>query len=456
MHVATAALCALVLLFALFVFRAPGFRDYKLLAPLAGLAFVSSLSMSGEIFSNALVQSINLLCAVLWVILEYNRLDKKITQCFPYLIFLGLGFILSLFPGHHWIKELLLALLLPVVLTFLMAITIQARQKIGAKIRVLGLSLWMLACIVDLVIVLGFPHLPKVGTIGLSAGLFVLSTQLAVQAVTTASELHSINKTLLARVKSRTEDLGQAKSALMAGEKRAALGHLAASVGHEINNPLSYINGNLGFVRDSLSELTKTEDELVAIDDSLGGVERIRKIVLNLGLYAKNTPGDTTADLKSVMESALRIVTPQIRFAMSIDLSINTNDRVAISESRLIQVIVHLLLRTAHASDGVLSDTMPETQIRCERVDDKIVIRIHSDVPKKLLQFKKSPYKESDLEESTGLSLFVCSGILAAVGGRIEIESNDAAETIVSISLDRVPEASDVSAPCPAPREVTQ
>ena len=134
------------------------------------------------------------------------------------------------------------------------------------------------------------------------------------------SELDEKNITLEKALK----ELENAQTQIIMQEKMAGLGQLAAGVAHEINNPMGYVSSNLGTLKAYVEKVTGTLDSVLTavsdafkdspqyadfliqlaaikkqakydyivsdskdlLDETLGGAERVRKIVENLRGFA--------------------------------------------------------------------------------------------------------------------------------------------------------------------------
>ena len=108
------------------------------------------------------------------------------------------------------------------------------------------------------------------------------------------SEITAWTRTLEARVKEKTRELESAYSTLVASEKMASLGKLAATVAHEVNNPLF---GILTYSRLVLKDLQKPDLPPQARErmaENLRTIERESKrcgeIMKNLLTFARQAP----------------------------------------------------------------------------------------------------------------------------------------------------------------------
>jgi signal transduction histidine kinase len=149
-----------------------------------------------------------------------------------------------------------------------------------------------------------------------------------------------------------TASLRLSRDQVVAQEKLATVGRLAAGVAHEIGNPLAAVLGYVdlllhdeppdGARRDSLERIRKETD-------------RIRGIVADLLDYSRPVQGSVEAvRLADAIDVALSLVKPQPRFD-GIDVTRDGDAALpplAASQSRLVQVLLNLLLNAADAMGG--------------------------------------------------------------------------------------------------------
>ena len=260
-------------------------------------------------------------------------------------------------------------------------------------------------------------------------------------------------------------------------DRMASLGTLAAGIAHEINNPLTYVIANLQLVQEEMSrrfqeyreavwagqgaegpeplESAQSLRELAArLRDALEGAERIRSIVLDVKTFSRAADDHRTLiDVRSVIDSAVRVVFAEIRQKAHLVKEYKHIPLVMANPGQLGQVFVNLLLNAAHAiGEGgpeknvirVVTGTSPPDQVVVEVSDSGNGI-----APQVLHRIFDPFFTTKPLGIGTGLGLSVCHGIVHSLGGRISVESEVGHGTTFRIVLPSSSERAHSSQPPP-------
>jgi len=261
---------------------------------------------------------------------------------------------------------------------------------------------------------------------------------------------------------SQIQDLREKKrleAQLALADRMASIGTLASGVAHEINNPLAYAMLNLQLIGDQLRSRAGVEPaswlrELLAlVDDARGGAERVRKIVRGLKAFARaDTPRSVPLDVEVALEVAINMTANEIRHHARLVKDYGRTPRVAADEAQLGQVFINLLV---NAAQSIPEGNTVENEIYVGTRTDgegRAVIEIRdtgSGIPRHLLQRIFDPFfTTKEIGMGTGLGLSVSHGIVASLGGMIEVESEVGEGTCFRIVLP--PCASDLEAQLPA------
>ena len=232
---------------------------------------------------------------------------------------------------------------------------------------------------------------------------------------------------------------------MVAAERLASLGTLAAGVAHEINNPLAIINDSVGWMQLLLNKTDMAETPIKGqlekgLDKIANSVERAKKITHQLlGFARKGNSVFSEVNLRQLAEEAVQLVEKEasykeIEFVQEADASL---DSIWSDAYQLRQVLINLLTNAIHA-------TGPKGRIKItlQKDGEQAMLSIQDTgqgIPQGDLERIFEPfYSTKPTGEGTGLGLFVTRGIVEKLGGTIEAESRLGEGTAFRIKLPRV------------------
>jgi PAS domain S-box-containing protein len=222
------------------------------------------------------------------------------------------------------------------------------------------------------------------------------------------------------------------QTALMASEKLAVAGRLAATIAHEIHNPLDAVV-NLIYLMQNGSTPEESKQFLDLAAAELDRVTQISRAML--GLYRESRTS-VALNLKPVLESVLVLLDRQLANAQVTLYTDMPEDAIVTGyPAELRQVFTNLIANAAEASSpGSTIELTVRTQIAARsspatRVGVLITITDHgSGVTDEDLDHLFQPFFTTKGEHGTGLGLWVSQGIIQKHGGTITIQSRTAPE----------------------------
>ena len=180
-----------------------------------------------------------------------------------------------------------------------------------------------------------------------------------------------------------TTERKQIQSQLLASDRLASVGMLAAGVAHEINNPLAVVVANVELAADQVRELLRSgpTPALRLLGEELGDTStaaiRVSQIVKDLKLFSRGTEEVREhVDVRSVLESTVRLAWNEIRHRATLVTHYDDLPPVLGNASRLGQVFLNLLVNAAQAiEEGKASRN--EIRVTCCKVaNDAIQVDI--------------------------------------------------------------------------------
>lgn len=217
----------------------------------------------------------------------------------------------------------------------------------------------------------------------------------------------------------------QAEAMLVHSEKMNALGVLSAGILHEVNNPLNFILTALQVARQSLPIEHPASEP---VGDALGGAERMRIIVKDLGAFAHRHQGESRSliELDGVVALSLRLCAHETG-GLAVQVNLDPGLRVCGSQTQLSQVVVNLLINAARACRDPGLGRAAGIAITGRAVGNLVEVVVRDTgigIPSAHLSHVFEPFFTTQAPGSgTGLGLAICHSIVAAHLGTITVTS---------------------------------
>jgi signal transduction histidine kinase len=237
------------------------------------------------------------------------------------------------------------------------------------------------------------------------------------------AELADVFNRMMDELVASREREEQQRAQLAHTEKMAAVGTLAAGVAHEVNNPLAGVLASIENLRDNPDDNDMRDRYLQLIAD---GLRRIERTVANLLNFARTReiklePTSINHNLKHVVE----LVAYQLR-AGSVEVEWDLDSNPAVVEAdhfQMEQLFLNLVLNALDAmrEGGTL---YLRTRVRGGKVIAEVRDTGHG-IPAEIRDRVFDPFFTTrEVGEGTGLGLAVSGSIVAAHGGKVELETS--------------------------------
>lgn len=271
------------------------------------------------------------------------------------------------------------------------------------------------------------------------------------------------------------DELKGAQSQLVQSEKLAAIGQLAAGVAHEINNPVGFISNNMEVLQEYVGNYTKilksvedikkhiekgdmvesksavdalkkleaeidveymVNDVGKLLEHCIRGLERIRKIVLDLKTFAREDKAGVMEriQIEEAIDSILNIVQSELKYKAELTKDYGPTDPVRCNPQRLGQVFINLLVNAAQAMKerGKIS-------IKTYQQDGYVCIDFSDTgqgiAPENIVKIFDPFFTTKPVGVGTGLGLSVSHEIIKNHGGELKVKSKLGEGTTFTVRL---------------------
>ena len=233
------------------------------------------------------------------------------------------------------------------------------------------------------------------------------------------------------------------QEALMANEKLAVAGRLAATIAHEIHNPLDSVSNLLYLMRNGASQ-EESSHFMDMAEQELARVTQISRAML--GLY-RESKAPVVVDLKEMLEEILLLMERRLSdLGVTVSTEMPKPIEVAAFPAELRQVFTNLVTNAAEAA-GPGGAVKVSVSPRCAGIDaigqkqqPGATVTIADNgpgIPEDIQPHLFQPFYTTKGEHGTGLGLWVSRGIVNKHGGAIALTSKTGVShgTVLSVFL---------------------
>jgi PAS domain S-box-containing protein len=238
------------------------------------------------------------------------------------------------------------------------------------------------------------------------------------------------------------EDVTEARrtqARLVAAERLAAVGSVAAGLCHHINNPLCCVQSNVSYALDVLSDpIPDLEDVRRSLEDAGASARRVGDLMRDLGSFSGGFgDGEGSADVREVVDAAVTASREHVEPRARVVVDLPPLPHVPGPNSRLSRAFGSLLRRAAEAMP--VGDAARH-EIRVTGYCDgplRLAIEIRDDgpaLPSEEALHLCEPFF-GPARGGGGAGLAAVLGIVRAVGGDVRAESDPAFGNVVRVLL---------------------
>jgi signal transduction histidine kinase len=234
-------------------------------------------------------------------------------------------------------------------------------------------------------------------------------------------------------LKEANEKLKRAQGELLASDRLATVGKLAAGVAHEVGNPLSGILGYLSVIQSR----AKGQPELVeiahAIEAEVTRIDQIVRSLLDLGRPSRGKP--TPIELALVVRSAAKLLAkgPELR-GVTVAEELEPGLVVLAESGPLSQVIINLMLNAAQAMEG-----RGQVTLRARRAGRGAELEVRDTGPGLTPEVKARMFEPffttKAAGKGTGLGLAVSQHLITSMGGKLRADNAPQGGAVFTIEL---------------------
>lgn len=231
-------------------------------------------------------------------------------------------------------------------------------------------------------------------------------------------EERRVNRQQLEALTASRDSLARLQSELVANDRLATVGKLAAGVAHEVGNPLAGILGYLSVLRMRAGQNAELNDLVGRIELEVQRIDQIVRSLLELGRPSR---GQATAiQLKPLIDLCVKLLSVSRDFSgVQVAIEVPESTWVKAEPGPLSQVLVNLLINAAQAMGQ-----QGHVFVRCAAVPPQLELYVDDEGPGLSAEVKArlcEPFFTTKAAgKGTGLGLAVSRHLLSQFEARLD------------------------------------
>lgn len=238
---------------------------------------------------------------------------------------------------------------------------------------------------------------------------------------------------------SMVEELKQRQTQLVQAQKLSSIGTLASGIAHQLNNPLNNISTSAQILAEETAGQNEFTDKMM--NNITQETLRARDIVKGLLEFSRHKDfSPAPHDLKTVLETAIQLVSSQAGPRIDIKLRVPDGVTIYLDRQRFQEAFINLIINATQA----IGDNDGTIEIETAQDADTKVITISDTgegmTPETLQRIFDPFFSTKEVGQGTGLGLYIVYGIIKEHNGSIRAESTPGQGTTFFIRLPLEPE----------------
>jgi PAS domain S-box-containing protein len=234
------------------------------------------------------------------------------------------------------------------------------------------------------------------------------------------------------------------RSRLVAADRLASLGRVAAGVAHEVNNPAAFLTLALPLAKERL-EGGRTREAVTLLDEAIDAMAQISEVMHDLGGVARDRPR-ALVDLATLASGAIRIGGHEAEGRAKLERDFEDGVTVVARGARVAQVLLNLIVNAAQAIPKGDSEHQ-RIVVRVRHAGDRALVEVADTGPGVPDQTGDRIFEPFFTTRSalggTGLGLWLSRAIVEEEGGTLSWRNRPegGAQFTVSLPLAHTPAA---------------